>query len=75
MRGRDENRTIIKFGFLIFMYVHDLMSVPNWKVVLLAAWSHLDEVINTTAATVILSNVLAHTAVLEAQGDGESSAC
>ena len=42
-------------------------SVPNWKVVLL-------EVINTTAATVI-SNVLAHTAVLEAQGDGESSAC
>ena len=49
-------------------------SVPNWKVVLLAAWSHLDEVINTTAATVI-SNVLAHTAVLEVQGDGESSAC
>ena len=25
MRGRDENRTIIKFGFLIFMYVHDWM--------------------------------------------------
>ena len=25
MRGRDENRTIIKFGVLIFMYVHDWM--------------------------------------------------
>ena len=48
-------------------------SVPNWKVVLLAAWSHLDEVINTTAT--VISDVLAYTAVLEAQGGGESSAC
>ena len=41
--------------------------------VLLAAWSHLDEAINTTAT--VISDVLAHTAVLEAQGGGESSAC
>ena len=41
-------------------------SVPNWKVVLSAAWSHLAETINTTAT--VISDVLAHTAVLEAQG-------
>ena len=35
-------------------------SVPNWKVVLLAT---------------VISDVLAHTDVLEAQGGGESSAC
>ena len=52
MRGRDENRTIIKFGFLIFMYVHDWMYMYLCSKLEGGTMSHLDEVINTTATVI-----------------------